>query len=883
MKTRLPKFAAFFSQRISVIRLRVPLVGGLCPVIIISAAVITVVACGWSFVTDHSVRFNSYRVGTQFYRLPPLPIVVDHKTGKELTVRETDPEILYAQDYQSDPDVDPAKIAWEKAVAAVDNGQLMEARLSLRKYLEITAAPSPDDDESVQIHRNDAYDMLDAITALDEGSPASAVKEYLTARSNSNVSPQRSQRSDQGLSDNWAYLEAAKLYSSGDKGAALKAFYDHARLYPRSEKNQAVLYMKAKILLESSCGYDDTAPQKYRYGSEKPAAPLAQCPDENWSRSFRAFQQLIQKYPAGRYVNDSRSWIAYLYEKSGDRARALIGYYRLLGNPNDRTVRLKAKWSLQYLGHKNEDRDLDKLESAIAGDVNTSMAYAYHRIYNYAVDENDAIVEFWHSREDDDEYRKEKQRVAAAHELGDHELSRIARFATAMMKRYSSANVSGGFVLRVAQAQTELKNFAEARNLAANAIALGVSGDLLAQALWIRGSAEHQLRSFTTARSTFKQLIAEFPTSKLTEGARRLLAVVAEDQGDLDTALEQYLKLGYDTDVAYFVDVLLTTDQLVKFVDQHTDVPRYNELVYAVAVRYMRDRRWSDARAALGRVRTSAKRPQTENTYTPQEAFPKEPDWDENESHFVRTEWVIRDLKTIGALESLENAVSVASGDEEKAEALYQLASYQFDANALLFYNPSAWQGLRMELLSQLDDGTHTRLPGESLKIFEHSESHEPLARSIAIYEEIIDKYPNTMAVKDAMFSVAVAHERLSNLNPYWRDKYENGLFAGTRLDTFADIVKRFPRFRWPISRNSWQASTRTVNGGSAYPPPPKLVPKLSPVQRVQRKIGRIWDMAGSKLKEASEAAGRMLQKQTFTILFGIGLLIFWRYRRDRS
>ena len=75
--------------------------------------------------------------------------------------------------------------------------------------------------------------------------------------------------------------------------------------------------------------------------------------------------------------------------------------------------------------------------------------------------------------------------------------------------------------------------------------------------------------------------------------------------------------------------------------------------------------------------------------------FAKEPDWNDEENDAVRSSWVMQDMKTIDALEHLEKVVDAAQGDEAKAEALYQLASYQFDADPLLFYNPSLWQGQR--------------------------------------------------------------------------------------------------------------------------------------------------------------------------------------------
>ena len=177
-----------------------------------------------------------------------------------------------------------------------------------------------------------------------------------------------------------------------------------------------------------------------------------------------------------------------------------------------------------------------------------------------------------------------EKRVAGEHKAGNHELTRVARFATAMMKRHPKANLSGSFVLRIAQAQFELQNYAEALSLARKSLAMGLHGEAQAQALWIKGSAEHQAKDFAAARATFKQLIAAFPQANLTEGARRLLAMTAEDQGDYEAALEQYLALNYSYDVAYFVDVLMTTERLAKFVATQKQVTQHNELTYALGL-----------------------------------------------------------------------------------------------------------------------------------------------------------------------------------------------------------------------------------------------------------------------------------------------------------
>ncbi len=863
--------------------------------------VATAMACSWSYITDHSVRFNSYRSGRGFYRLPPLPIMYDRKTGKELSVQDLNPENADANQREDDSLTPLTDELWAQAKSAVESNRLAEARSLFQKYLTLTAQRTIDEDTDRQQRRNSAYDMLDALTALQKGSRASSVKAYLDARYAYDDSFDQTaeafiakHRSDRDLQDNWDYLRAAILYSKQMKNDALKAFQAHAAKYPRSEKNEAVLFMTAKIMMETSyvfdhngCGVVGKTFNGKTIDSET-IDPTDKCQDENWHAAINSFQRLIKKYPHGRYLNDARGWLAFLYRRGGDRVLALAEYYRLLGDPTDRNARLEAKKSLQMIGHEYDDETLDHVEKLISGDVHTAMAYAYHRIYNHAVDLTYQHIESWYHS--DYKYEsEEKTRIADANKAGNHELNRIARFAAAMMKRYPQAYVSGGFVLRVAEAQIELQNYPEAGKLAGKALMLGLNGDLRAQALWIKGSTEHQAKDFKAARATFNHLISEFPNEKLTEGARRLLALTAEDQGNLEKALEQYLALHYNYDVAYFVDVLLPTERLEKFAAAHEHIEQNNELLYALGIRYMRDKRWNEARSTFRRVQTKYAPPVTDSSDAgniERRYFSKEPDWDWNEGSGIKSSWVMQDLKTIDVLEHLEQIVESAQGDEAKSEAMYQLASYQFDANSLLFYNPAAWRGQRVQLLSQLDISDSLRLPNESQVILDYSQLHETLARAIPIYQEIVDRYPQTKASKDAIFSAAVAHQRLANLNPYWREIYARGLFAGSQMVEFAGISRIYPHFRWPKSRDGWEASTRTVRGGPAYPLPPKPAPKLTLTQRIKRKLGGLASEFSSKIQQkintVSETSASFLRNNLYLILVGLGLFAFWKYRRLR-
>ena len=484
--------------------------------------VVTAMACGWSYITDHSVRFNSFRSGRGFYRLPPLPIMYDKKTGKELSVNEIfdDENNLYGQKGDNDQTdslslhVESQRL-WDHAQAAIDKLDLNEAQGFLEKLLTLTNEPTIDDEPERQQRRNSAVDMLDALTALKHGSKVSSVKAYLDARNAYDLFADRSIEDlinqaprDNNLADNWTYLSAADHLQRGEKEAAADLFRKLAKSYPNSEKNESALFMAAKVTMESSiafgdsdCVADETESDNKNETAESESAKT--CRDDNWHAAIKDFQEVMRKYPSGRYFDDSHGWLAYLYIQGGERAKGLAEYYRMLGDPKDRSTRLKAKKSLQVLGHRSDDATLDQLEKLIAGEPETAMAYAYHRIYNYAVDSTYQKVEFGYSS--DSSYGNDrKKEVAQAHDAGNHELARIVNFATAVMKRYPASKVSAGFVLRVAEAQVELRNYSEALVQARKALSIGLQAELKPQALWIKGSCEHQARDFKAARGNIQ-------------------------------------------------------------------------------------------------------------------------------------------------------------------------------------------------------------------------------------------------------------------------------------------------------------------------------------------------------------------------------------------
>jgi hypothetical protein len=125
----------------------------------------------------------------------------------------------------------------------------------------------------------------------------------------------------------------------------------------------------------------------------------------------------------------------------------------------------------------------------------------------------------------------------------------------------------------------------------------------------------------------------------------------------------------------------------------------------------------------------------------------------------------------------------------------------------------------------------------EAQILFAYMQEHETLARALKLYLNVVEMYPHTRAARDALYTAAVCHERLSGYNPYWRDIYGAGLHAGQRMVTYTDVKAAYPTYQLPRGTYGWQPSTRTVNDGPGWDAPPKPVPQPSRWARLKWKV----------------------------------------------
>jgi len=170
----------------------------------------------------------------------------------------------------------------------------------------------------------------------------------------------------------------------------------------------------------------------------------------------------------------------------------------------------------------------------------------------------------------------------------------------------------------------------------------------------------------------------------------------------------------------------------------------------------------------------------------------------------------------------------------------------------VLFYNPFESPGY-FNLGEFAGQGQYRR-PDEAQTLFESQQEHDRLARALKIYLDIAKRFPETRAARDALYTAAVCHERLENYNPYWRLIYENGLHAGERMVTYADVRARYPNYQLPRGTYGWQPSTRTVNDGPGWAAPPKPPRRLTKGERlrlflttVNARLVRLWREDGKR------------------------------------
>lgn len=780
-----------------------------------------VIGCSSYLIDDHSVRFASknYR---EAGLLPPL-----RPDPQPKTVRR-----WYSNDVGDDTEPVPASRTtedWKLVRIAVEQNNPGSARPALRRILA-------DFDED-QDNRNAAIDLDDALSALGQGCPKEKVVAYFQNRL-SWIAEDDVETPDlpdhPALRDNVAYFKAAELYRDEKYKEAADAFGKLVTKFPGSEKCEAALFMNALATLKTFPESENT-PGSFEKEREKvvfkPDGPLAQ--------AKAGFERVRREYPRGRFQEDARGWISYLNCLGGNDVEALIDYYRLLAS-NDPKIRREALVSLSIHRRRVPEADMVFVERTLAREPAVAFQYAYHELFNVAP--YLLANEYFNPNEYEDMERKRKLETEQGQAL-----KRIIAFAQRM-----TDSGDGRFRLRLAMGQLVVGEHAAAFENARRSLTTGLSDAERHRALWVAGAAAFRLNRRQEAFNLFSKLVAAGAESRLEEAARRQLAMVAEELGDYDTALEQYFSMDYWLDAAYLIDILMTPDQIQAFLAKHPNHPKTDVLNYSIGIRHLRAGNYPEARAALGRVI-----PRKDEVPVP---IDNAAHWEPKEKMFdpqfrrlreVQASWVAFDFQTIQDLERLEKNVRSAWTDEARAEAKYQLAGYLYSGSDLKFYNPVLWGSMRADALYQALYENRFARPNEEELLWAYHHEHESVAHALSIFLEIADHYPKSKAAPDALYSAVIAQQRLSNFNGYWRGMVENGRIPGPRKVTFRDVRTAYPNYVFPYATVGWEPMTRTVNGHAAWLPKPKpAAPKPFHI-RTWNKVEKGWSIVSPPLGRA--------------------------------
>ena len=194
-----------------------------------------------------------------------------------------------------------------------------------------------------------------------------------------------------------------------------------------------------------------------------------------------------------------------------------------------------------------------RVEQDLSDEPEAALAYAYHNIYNYSIDPGPMYLPYDEHREEirnskgEIDYQAERRRDEQQErewrkdrtDTGRKELIRTLEFSKRLMARYPSLSIGGAFALRVAQASEELGDNETAITFAQRALRSSLKTDERTQALWTLGVAQHRSGKFADARASLEELLRDDPKTELHEEVHRLLAMIAEDAGDID-ATDQF-------------------------------------------------------------------------------------------------------------------------------------------------------------------------------------------------------------------------------------------------------------------------------------------------------------------------------------------------------
>lgn len=358
------------------------------------------------------------------------------------------------------------------------------------------------------------------------------------------------------------------------------------------------------------------------------------------------------------------------------------------------------------------------------------------------------------------------------------ERSDIIRIASRSLMR-SNAPDKAAVLARMARASYMDAQISKCRELAVAARGgASPSSEDWALAQYLIASSDIRSNRIEAGLREYKRLLDTNRGSYLALGTREAIAYQCDRTGRLEAALDQYFALGYRNDVAYLVDAKMTPAQIESYIRHHPGSANNTRLRYALGFRYLRK----------------------DDLFRAKQCFLSVPH-KERERLLARAKSLIGDeegaplqdpVRTCNDLIGLRSKIASAGSDDNKASAIYKLASYYYERRPFTLYNADLWQGSRSWSIS-LDWNKAIETPEDKRKLRLHHYEHEGLQHAYDLCQQILKHYPHSKVAAQAAYRGSCAAERLSNFNGWWREEADRAGLVDKAIAGLTLVIKKYP------------------------------------------------------------------------------------------
>ncbi|MGV3617723.1 MAG: tetratricopeptide repeat protein [Fimbriimonas sp.] len=563
--------------------------------------------------------------------------------------------------------------------------------------------------------------------------------QYLRATAKVGSPTELAKTADPTLAPFVAYEEARRAYGAP---TAASRFIKIAEDFPDSSRAPAALITASRKLTQGEGGRPSTTDLRL---------------------ANHAVHTLLARYPKSRFTWSARGERGRIEFLQRRYSAALVHYERQLRDAKDQTERRKALTSILLTEETRGRRDL------VAATCLRLLPFAKDPMY--VVDQLGAVL----SRFDAKDASRFGTRLRQNSKLLEAYLEYRVDFTEPTKDLFQFATtpgISSRSLARLGSVGLTFKDAARARRYARMALAKPDGRDGHALATFTLATLDRRAGRKRTARDRYASVLQRWPGSYLVGGARENLALLEEQLGNLDEALDHYTELKYREDFAYMVDARMSSRQLAAYIRSRPNHPKRSTLIYTLGMRYLREARWSSAEQTFARLSRYQRRTLT------------------NRTGWARDEGGLQDpLATLRALRGLDRQFRRAKTRAAKAAALYATGDYYYTHRHLLLYSPPAWLGVRSTAFSYSWNASVAQ-PLDDRALKRHHDEHEAVSQALRRFRRVVREYPETAAAPKAAYWAACADIRLAGFSGYWRWRDDDFIGEAVRMMRFAERAK---------------------------------------------------------------------------------------------